>query len=161
MFDTGFPQDWSTLKKLIWLKASTLSASLTTLTGSIVSFIANKAKAINALTVDISSQSGITGLNIYYEDEYDASATPFITVSWEDEVGSITSGTYDAVSGILTTGGDEYQLTGQTISTNIGSNVIWSDVGDVSVTARNITSLDDAESDLVGTGLVDYMTLVT
>lgn len=160
MFDTGFPQDWSTIKKFIWLKASILSASLTTLTGSIVSFVASKSKAINALTVDISSQSGITGLNIYYGDEYDASATPFITVSWEDEVGAITSGTYDAVSGILTTGGNEYQLTGQTISTNVGVNVVWADVGDTSVTARYITSLDDAESDLIGTGLVDYMTLV-
>lgn len=53
MFDTGFPHYWSTIKKLIWLKAAALSESLTTLTGAIVSFIASKAKAINALTVTL------------------------------------------------------------------------------------------------------------
>ena len=61
MFESWFPKYWSTLKKLIWLKASTLSASLTTLTGSIVSFIASKAKAITSLVVTLEPQQSGSG----------------------------------------------------------------------------------------------------
>ena len=71
MLNSLFPSHWSTLKKLIWLKAAQGgSGGLTTLTGSIVSFIASKAKAINKIEVEIDSQSGATGANIYNDPKY-------------------------------------------------------------------------------------------
>ena len=55
MFDLGFPPYWSTLKKLIWLVGSGVAGGTgwRTLTGSIVSFIASKAKAINSISVQL------------------------------------------------------------------------------------------------------------
>jgi len=72
MFDIGFPRDWSSLKKLIWLKAINGGGGgggLTTLTGAIVSFIANASKAIKTLVVTIDSQSGFTGATVYQRGE--------------------------------------------------------------------------------------------
>ena len=108
MFDTGFPHYWSTLKKLIWLKAAVLSESLTTLTGAIVSFIASKVKPINSLVVTITPQqsgtgdpsptnirsiTGFTEAKIFIKDEYDASATPTKTISWQSSAGTVYGGT--------------------------------------------------------------------
>ena len=211
------------------------SGSLVTLTGTIVSFVANASKAINSLVVTIASESGVTGANVYVTGKnhftttgetagyfldsdceelassswncsdyiavlpstqytfnpgttagnsakiwyFDISKNPisyiasgeqtfttpsncaFMRFSYRAssadiqlELGStsteyeafsgttysanfnstVYSGTYDFVSGVLTTGGNEYQLTGQTINTLSGGNNIWSDAGDVSVT---------------------------
>ena len=62
MFEHGFPKDWSTLTKLIWLKmANGGGGGTTTLTGAIVSFIANASKAINSLVVTIKPQQSGSG----------------------------------------------------------------------------------------------------
>ena len=66
MFETGFPPYWSTIKKFMWLKATALAGSLVTLTGSIVSFIASKAKAINALMVTLEPQQDLHGQDAPY-----------------------------------------------------------------------------------------------
>ena len=256
MFDTGFPQDWSTLKKLIWLKATTLSASLVTLTGSIVSFIANQVASVNSIIVNINQSA--TGCNVYVDSDsmfyYEAGVTvitnnkylkaggslqssntwlvtdylpvsvgdyvgiglsisgsgtysciynsdkEFIrsvevvanqdqnltiaegeafvrlsirkgdyeyetakfvrretyAASWTD-VGSVSSGTVDIVSGELKTGGNTYQLTGQTVSTLEGANNISSDLGDVSVTIPSSILTD--ENPVVNVGTTDNMVL--
>lgn len=119
MFDLGFPPYWSTIKKLIWLVGSGVvgGTGWTTLTGSIVSFIASKAKAINAIVVDIEPQqsgtgdpsptnvrpiSGYTEAKIFIKDEYDASATPTKTISWQTEAGTVYGGTLNVTTGELT-----------------------------------------------------------
>ena len=66
MFNSWFPEYWSTLKKLIFLKASALSGSLVTLTGTIVSFIATKVKAIKSLTVTLEPQQDLHGQDAPY-----------------------------------------------------------------------------------------------
>lgn len=64
MFKHGFPPEWSTLKKLIWLVGSGIaggSGALATLTGSIVSFFASAAKPVNSLVVNILPQQSGSG----------------------------------------------------------------------------------------------------
>ena len=60
MFDTWFPH-WSTLKKLIFLKASALANALVTLTGQIVSFLSPSVQNIQSLTVALSPIQSGTG----------------------------------------------------------------------------------------------------
>ena len=62
MFDHGFPPYWSTLKKLIWLVGTGIAggAKWITLTGSIVSFVANKVASILGLTVTITPQQDLS-----------------------------------------------------------------------------------------------------
>ena len=61
MFDTWFPRHWSTLKKLVFLKASALANALVTLTGQIVSFLSPSVQDINSLTVALSPIQSGTG----------------------------------------------------------------------------------------------------
>lgn len=72
--------------------------------------------------------------------EVGANATPCepytgntYTIDWQTEAGTVYGGELDVVSGVLTTGGSEYQLAPQQIQTLLGENVIWSDAGPVSV----------------------------
>ena len=87
MFKHGFPPEWSTLKKLIWLVGSGIVGStekLATITGELVSFIANVIVPIKGLKVDIEPNqagsgdpspsnvrtvSGWTGCNVYKRSE--------------------------------------------------------------------------------------------
>lgn len=46
--------------------------------------------------------TGSTGANVYREDEYDAEADPTVTVSWQEEAGTIYGGTLDVTTGVLT-----------------------------------------------------------
>lgn len=62
MFDYGFPSHWSTLKKLIWLKASALaSAVYETVTGAIATFTTLRAARLKALSVAIEAVQSGTG----------------------------------------------------------------------------------------------------
>ena len=63
MFDIGFPSDWSTLKKLIWIVRSTGGGGgrFVTMTGNIVSFIASRSATINPLVVNILPQQSGSG----------------------------------------------------------------------------------------------------
>ena len=45
--------------------------------------------------------SGWTGANIFNEVEYDAEATPKLSVSWESEAGTVYGGEYEVISGKL------------------------------------------------------------
>jgi len=65
MFENGFPKDWSTLKKLIWLKTNALAGGLRTITGAIVSFLASKVTPITSLVVNIEPQQDTHGLDPY------------------------------------------------------------------------------------------------
>lgn len=154
MFEMLFNKDWSTLKKLIWLKASALGSGLVTLTGAIVSFISPKAQPVEALTIGIEPVqsgsgdpspenvrpiSGWTGANIYDEAQYDAQANPKLTISWQTEADTVYGGTLDVTGGVLT-------VTHAVVSLNDSA---W-DVGDG--TAANIVSNDAGLVDRYGTG---------
>lgn len=60
MFDFLFPRDWSTLKKLIWLKGAALS-QLREFAGAIVSFVAAKAKLIKSIICNINPVQDLHG----------------------------------------------------------------------------------------------------
>ena len=62
MFDTWFPRHWSTLKKLIWLKASVLaSAVYQTVTGAIVTFTTLRAAPLRSLAVTMGPKQDLNG----------------------------------------------------------------------------------------------------
>ena len=62
MFDIGFPRDWSSLKKLIWLKAAIsgggASAVWKTVTGALIHITDALASPVQALSVAIEPQQG-------------------------------------------------------------------------------------------------------
>ena len=84
MFEHGFPEHWSTLKKLIWIIGAGITGGgekLVTVKGELVTFIANAVVPIKGLKVDIEPNqagsgdpspsnvrtvSGWTGCNIYH-----------------------------------------------------------------------------------------------
>ena len=89
MLNSLFPSHWSTLKKLIWLKAAQGGGGgLTTLTGSIVSFTAKKTKAIDSLVVTIASESGVTGANVNHVGKNLLDLTVYDGGSYNPTVGS-------------------------------------------------------------------------
>ena len=57
-------------------------------------------------------------------------------ITFPAEIGAITSGTLDAVNGVLTTGGQTYDVASVEATTLLGYNQIYADCGDVSVTYR-------------------------
>lgn len=62
MFDYGFPETWSTIKKLAWLRMTALANALVTIgPASILSFMANKARPIDSLTVALEPIQSGTG----------------------------------------------------------------------------------------------------
>ena len=62
MFDYGFPETWSTIKKLAWLRMTALANALVTIgPASILSFLSNKVKPIDALTVTLSPIQSLNG----------------------------------------------------------------------------------------------------
>ena len=46
--------------------------------------------------------SGWTGLDIFREASYDADATPTVSVTWQDEAGTVYDGTLNLTTGVLT-----------------------------------------------------------
>ena len=56
------------------------------------------------------------------------------TVSWSSQAGSVTDGEINLTTGVLTSGGNTYQLTPTAITAKSGVNTVWADTGDVSVT---------------------------
>ena len=82
-------RDWSTLKKLIWLKQTKLYTALETFTGDVVSFVAKKAASIKQLTVNIEPVQDLHG----YDNPWPAGCGV-----------NLFSGTYNA-NGITISGG--------------------------------------------------------
>lgn len=111
-------KDWSTLKKLIFLKVSgAAGAAWRTVSGAIVSFVTGRVKPLRSVIVDLEPVqsgsgdpstdnvrpiSGRTSANIYHDHSYDAQASPVKTISWQTEAGTVYGGTMDVVSGVLT-----------------------------------------------------------
>ena len=62
MFDFLFPKEWSTLKKLIWLKASVLiGAVYSTFTGSIARFLSPSSKPVKSIVCNIEPVQDLHG----------------------------------------------------------------------------------------------------
>ena len=70
----------------------------------------------------------------------DSAFEPYKPVLYEidfpQEAGSVTSGTLDIINGVLTTSGQDYDVTPVDVRTLLGANAIYADHGDVSVTYR-------------------------
>ena len=114
MFDMWFPRHWSTLKKLIWLKASALGEAWRTVTGAIVSFVTSKASALRSLVVtldpiqsgsgdpapdNIRPISGWTEAKVWVKPTHDTSSSPTVTI---DLGGTRYGGTLNVLTGVLT-----------------------------------------------------------
>ena len=80
MFDFLFPKEWSTLKKLIWLKATVVKAAYSIFTGTIARFLSPSSKPVKSIVCNIEPVqagsgdpspdnvrpiTGHTGLNVY------------------------------------------------------------------------------------------------
>ena len=158
---------WSPMKRLIWLRGSGItggSGSWDTITGNPVTFSAKRSAPLKSLKVALSyDANGITGTEIWIEDEYDPTADPTLSVTFPT---TIYGGEYDAISGVLTStyaaDGTElanpvtYQLSGNAIYTLDGENVIWSSADTVTVVVGYV---DKKEYPIVGYGQADYMIL--
>lgn len=110
MFEHGFPEHWSTLKKLIWIIGAGITGGgekLVTVKGELVTFIANSIASINEIIVELKpKQSGsgdpsptnirqltaYTSVNIYQEDEYDETANPKVVVTIPEDAGNVGGG---------------------------------------------------------------------
>lgn len=118
MYDMMFPHKWSTLKKLIWLKASTLAQAIwSTVTGAIATFTTVRSAPLRKLSVSlepIQSGSGapspdnvrpITGhtaVNVWVQPTHDTTADPTVTVTIPTPPGTVYGGTLDVLTGVLT-----------------------------------------------------------
>ena len=62
---------------------------------------------------------------------------PFVgdkyTLSWSSQAGSVSSGEINLTTGVLTSGGNTYQLTPTAITAKSGVNNMWADTGDITV----------------------------
>lgn len=55
------------------------------------------------------------------------------SVSWSSVAGSVSSGEINLTTGVLTSGGNTYQLTPTAITARSGINNMWADTGDITV----------------------------
>ena len=68
MFEHGFPPEWSTLKKLIWLRGSPLGGGgglWKTVTGTLIHITDALSSRVKELSVEINSATGWTGCDIW------------------------------------------------------------------------------------------------
>lgn len=72
--------------------------------------------------------SAFTGFAAYQSDAYE--------VAFPSGAGTVTTGTLDVTGGVLTVGGNTYDVTPLEIDTLLGGNTIFADCGDVTVTYR-------------------------
>lgn len=115
MFNTGFPKNWSTLRKLMFLHALVREV-ISTLTGAVVSFIGKASTEILGLTADITPVqsgsgdpsptnvrpiTGYTGANIYVSPTQNQGDATTYTVSWSGSAGTVYGGTLDVLAGKL------------------------------------------------------------
>ena len=125
MLDIGFPRHWSTLKKLMWLKAATgESPAYETISGAVASFETKRAAPLQSLIVNIDPVqsgtgdpsptnvrpiSGWEGLHVYASGA-DTSDYDTLTVTFPASPGTVYGGTLDVVSGVLTVDRHLYNL---------------------------------------------------
>ena len=165
MFNAWFPQNMTTLRKLIWLRKINGGGGgdpLNTFTGAIVRFLAKKAKPIVKLEANftpiqsgtgdpsptnIRPISGHTGCDIFDKAEYDAQATPTVSINFgttvyggtltikEDGSGQVvaTHKYYENAGtgtwGEVTTGGARYYIGGVSSDSKGDSPNGWCNIG--------------------------------
>ena len=107
MFEHGFPPEWSTIKKLIWLKGSGIVGAAgevwKTVSGAIVYITDALASPLQKLEVTIASTTGVTGCNIWH------TGTNICELS---DTGICTKSFYNLSSGTITTGGTGASVSG-------------------------------------------------
>ena len=88
--------------------------------------------------------TGWTGAHIYHDDEYDAEADPALTISWQDEAGTVYGGTLDVTSGVLTATWTKQALgrTGWTIATNGSSRRYLRNFSGMGIPEPDTSNLD-------------------
>ena len=88
--------------------------------------------------------TGWTGAHIYHDDEYDAEADPALTISWQDEAGTVYGGTLDVTSGVLTATWTKQALgrTGWTIATNGNSRRYLRNFSGMGIPEPDTSNLD-------------------
>lgn len=75
--------------------------------------------------------------------EYEPYTGDIYAITFPAEAGAITSGTLDVVNGVLTTGGQDYDVTPIDVTTLLGNNTIWADTGAVTVSYHSDPRFDD------------------
>lgn len=120
MFKHGFPPEWSTFKKLIWLVGSGIAGAASgiwkTVTGTLLHLTDALASPVKELNIAIEPQqsgsgdpsptnvrpiTGWTGCNIFRSGA-DTSYPTTYPISWQTEAGTVYGGTLDVVNGTLT-----------------------------------------------------------
>lgn len=83
---------------------------------------------------DISAQDMVDSVMVEYGDvtpsEFEAYAGEAAAVSWAEEAGQVTSGEFDAATGVLKTTAPTsgtFQLSPVSMETLIGKNILWTD----------------------------------
>ena len=130
MFDHGFPSDWSTLKKLIWLKGAGIiggaSAVWKTVTGTLIHITDALASPMQKCEVtlepvqagsgdpspdNVRPITGWTGANIKHTGKnlFDESAVTF--GKWISNAGVISDQNYGCMSAKIPVSGSTYSLT--------------------------------------------------
>ena len=124
MFNTGFPKNWSTLRKIMFLHALGREV-ISTLTGAVVSFIGKASTEILGLTAAITPVqsgsgdpspsnvrpiTGYTGANIYVSPTQNQGDATTYAFDWSGSAGTVYGGTLDAVTGKLTVTHKSYTM---------------------------------------------------
>lgn len=118
MFKSVFPENWSTLKKLLFLQITKAAhAIIKTVSGATVHVVDALAKPAHTLVVSMAPiQSGTgdpspenvrpitgrTGANVYVSPTQDVADATTYPVNWQTEAGTVYGGTVDVVTGVLT-----------------------------------------------------------
>lgn len=117
-------KQWSTLKKLIWLRVTSAAREYS---GAIVTFFTSVAKPLKNLIIDLQPIqtgsgtpspdnvrpiSGRTGANAYVSPTQDAADATTYPVTWQTEAGTVYGGSVDVVTGVLTVDRKLVTLTG-------------------------------------------------
>ena len=126
--------DWSTIKKLIWLRAAgVIGAVWKTITNVAVAVFTAVAAPVRALVIDITPVqaagtptpenplpiSGWTGANIVVSPTLDAQDGTTYAVSWQTEAGTVYGGTLEWL------GGTQWKLKKTMVSLDMGDASIW------------------------------------
>ena len=140
-FNYGFPPDWSSMKKLIWLRGSGASGGLlpwTEFTGNPIEFDAPKSHSLKSCVIEIEPIqsgsgdpspdnvrpiSGWTEAKLWDEAEYEAQANPKLTIPFGQTVYGATAsyngdGTWTVTSWYNVDSGKWSEFKAKTVLTN-------------------------------------------
>jgi hypothetical protein len=121
MFKHGFPPEWSTIKKLIWIVGSGIAGAASgiwkTVSGSLIHITDALASPMQKCEVtlepiqagsgdpsptNVRPITGWTGCEVWVKDEYDTTLPPTLSVTFPDSTGTVYGGTLDVTTGLLT-----------------------------------------------------------